>query len=141
MLLDKETGTLRTSDFAGEDWEENAPAADLADVLRVHDYSYVQDLKDKCDLIHDGETSIGHLDGDTAISHGTWEASLKAAGAACRAVDRVVGGENRNAFCAIRPPGELICVCFFKSLICLVEYRERERERERGWIEGKECCC
>jgi len=107
VLLDKETGTLRTAEFAGSDWEEDAPAAALADVLRVHEYSYVQALKTRCSMIPDVEHAIGHLDGDTAISHGTWEASLKAAGAACRAVDRVVEGFNRNAFCAIRPPGKL----------------------------------
>jgi len=38
---------------------------------------------------------VGHLDGDTAISAGTFGAALSAAGAVCRAVDRVVAGEVR----------------------------------------------
>lgn len=42
-----------------------------------------------------------------AISNGTWEAALRAAGATCMAVDRVVEGRNKNAFCAVRPPGKL----------------------------------
>ncbi len=33
------------------------------------------------------------------------EAALRAAGAVCAAVDAVVGGAARNAFCAVRPPG------------------------------------
>ena len=38
---------------------------------------------------------MGHLDGDTAISAGTFGAALSAAGAVCRAVDRVIAGEVR----------------------------------------------
>jgi acetoin utilization deacetylase AcuC-like enzyme len=50
--------------------------------------------------------AIAHLDGDTAISRWSFEAALRAAGALCEAVDRVVAGESiRNAFCAVRPPG------------------------------------
>lgn len=45
------------------------------------------------------------LDGDTAISPGSGEAALRAVGAVVAAVDGVMRGEARNAFCAIRPPG------------------------------------
>lgn len=40
-----------------------------------------------------GLGSIGHLDGDTAISQGSFGAALAAAGAVCRAVDTVLGGQ------------------------------------------------
>jgi acetoin utilization deacetylase AcuC-like enzyme/ankyrin repeat protein len=50
-------------------------------------------------------TDIGHLDGDTAISKGTFAAALAAAGAVTHAVDQVIMGKVRNAFCAVRPPG------------------------------------
>jgi len=43
--------------------------------------------------------------GDTTISELTWQAALLAAGAAVQAVDAVMSGEYRNAFCATRPPG------------------------------------
>lgn len=33
------------------------------------------------------------------------EAALHAAGAAVKAVDLVMSGQNENAFCNIRPPG------------------------------------
>lgn len=36
---------------------------------------------------------------------GSWDAALHAAGAVCAAIDRVVAGEVRNAFCPVRPPG------------------------------------
>jgi acetoin utilization deacetylase AcuC-like enzyme len=46
-----------------------------------------------------------HLDPDTAMSRGSGEATLRAAGAAVEAVDRVIAGDADNAFCAVRPPG------------------------------------
>jgi len=45
------------------------------------------------------------IDGDTFISPGSGEAALRAAGALTAAVDAVVAGEAKNAFCAVRPPG------------------------------------
>ncbi len=43
--------------------------------------------------------------GDTIMSPGTWEAVMRCVGAACAAVDAVVDGAARNAFCATRPCG------------------------------------
>jgi acetoin utilization deacetylase AcuC-like enzyme len=45
------------------------------------------------------------IDADTVMSSGSWEAALRAVGAACYAVDEVMAGRAANAFCAIRPPG------------------------------------
>ncbi len=45
------------------------------------------------------------LDPDTWMSPGTLEAALRAVGAACAAVDLVVGGGAASAFVAMRPPG------------------------------------
>jgi acetoin utilization deacetylase AcuC-like enzyme len=45
------------------------------------------------------------LDADTLVSPGSGEAALRAAGAVVAAVDAVVGGKAKNAFCAVRPPG------------------------------------
>ena len=39
------------------------------------------------------------------MSPGSLEAAYRAAGAVCAAVDEVVSGAARNAFCAVRPPG------------------------------------
>jgi acetoin utilization deacetylase AcuC-like enzyme len=46
-----------------------------------------------------------HIDGDTAVSPGTHEAALRAVGAGLEAVDRVMSGSVKNAFCEVRPPG------------------------------------
>eukprot|EP00947_MAST-08B_sp_MAST-8B-sp1_P005845 g5845.t1 len=49
--------------------------------------------------------TLDQLDGDTAVSAESGEAALRAAGAVCHGVDRVLAGDCRNAFCAVRPPG------------------------------------
>lgn len=46
-----------------------------------------------------------HIDADTVMSAGSAEAACVAAGAVIDAVDLVLGGSLKNAFCAVRPPG------------------------------------
>jgi len=77
-----------------------APRAELEWIARAHPRRFV-------DRMLSAVPSAGHaaLDGDTIISPGSGEAALRAAGAACAAVDAVMTGEARNAFCAVRPPG------------------------------------
>ena len=77
-----------------------APRADIDQIARVHDREYVHAVLDA--IPEEGRRA---LDGDTHVSPGSGEAALRAAGAACAAVDAVVAGEARNAFCATRPPG------------------------------------
>ena len=43
--------------------------------------------------------------GDTDISPQSWQAALGAAGGVLNAVDAVISGKARNAFCVVRPPG------------------------------------
>ena len=42
---------------------------------------------------------------DTSFSIGSLTAARRAAGGVMTAVDRVLRGRNRNAFCVVRPPG------------------------------------
>ncbi|MBV8165959.1 MAG: histone deacetylase family protein, partial [Alphaproteobacteria bacterium] len=51
------------------------------------------------------DNGYARIDADTVVSAGSREAVLRAAGAVCAAVDAVMAGEARNAFCAVRPPG------------------------------------
>jgi acetoin utilization deacetylase AcuC-like enzyme len=79
---------------------EQAPLADLAIIERLHPQAYVEAIhaaSPKRDLIW--------LDPDTVMSPGSWNAALRAAGAAVEAVDQVMTGKVKNAFCAVRPPG------------------------------------
>ncbi len=51
------------------------------------------------------EGDYTYLDPDTIMSHGSFQAALRAVGASCEAIDKVVTGKYDSAFCAIRPPG------------------------------------
>jgi acetoin utilization deacetylase AcuC-like enzyme len=77
-----------------------APRAELAQIARVHPMDFVERVLAKVP-----DRGHAHLDGDTVVSPGSGEAALRAAGALCAAVDAVMAGEARNAFCAVRPPG------------------------------------
>ena len=79
---------------------EQAPLADIAVIERVHPRSYVEGVRAAIPK-HDHNW----LDPDTIVSPGSWEAALRAAGAVVHAVDQVMAGSAKNAFCAIRPPG------------------------------------
>ena len=79
---------------------EAAPEADLAAIERRHPKAYIEMVRAAIPSQHHQR-----LDPDTVVSRGSWEAALRAVGGALRAVDAVVGGEAKNAFCASRPPG------------------------------------
>lgn len=78
-----------------------APRATEEQLTRVHPKAYVEAILG----IRPEPDERVPLDGDTMMSHGSAEAALRAAGAAVAAVDAVMTGEVRRAFCAVRPPG------------------------------------
>lgn len=73
--------------------------------VQCHEYSYVETISQICSSIPDHPSALAHLDADTTMSRWTFESALRAAGSVCEAVDRVVSGDYRNSFCAVRPPG------------------------------------
>ncbi|EFJ43924.1 hypothetical protein VOLCADRAFT_118904 [Volvox carteri f. nagariensis] len=106
VLTQPATGILHNLEFSDLEWRTSGiPQAAMVDVLRCHDWSYVRRVIQACEAITDVPSCVGFLDHDTAISHHTMRAALVAAGAVCTAVDEVVAGKARNAFCAVRPPG------------------------------------
>lgn len=70
------------------------------DILRVHDRDYLALAKRE---VEDGRATLST--GDTALSRESYAAALAAAGCVITAVDEVMAGTRRNAFCAVRPPG------------------------------------
>ena len=100
---------------------EEAPLATLAQLERAHSTAYVLQLKDVLERVRDGGEPRA-LDPDTVAAPGTWQAALRAAGAAVAATDEVIAGRARNAFCAVRPPGhhatrdETMGFCFFNNV-------------------------
>ena len=77
-----------------------APRVTLDQLIRVHDRDYVERVLS--DVPSSGRI---RLDPDTVMSPGSGEAALRAAGAVCAAVDAVMQGVAKRAFCAVRPPG------------------------------------
>jgi acetoin utilization deacetylase AcuC-like enzyme len=80
---------------------EEAPRASVDQLCAVHDRALVERLL----ALDVPEGDHIALDADTVVSHGSIEAALRAAGAAVRGVDMVIGGEARAVFAAVRPPG------------------------------------
>ena len=77
-----------------------APRGSVWDIKRVHDDDYIQSV-----FAAVPDEGYERLDADTVLSPGSGDAALYAVGGACAAVDAVVAGEAKNAFCALRPPG------------------------------------
>jgi acetoin utilization deacetylase AcuC-like enzyme/ankyrin repeat protein len=105
VLVDPETGILRTGEFRSCHWKNEARRAAISDVLKVHEYAYVERISQMSSSIPDHASAIAHVDPDTTVSRWSFEAAMRAAGSICEAVDLVVHGEHRNSFCAVRPPG------------------------------------
>ncbi|GMH51025.1 hypothetical protein TL16_g00928 [Triparma laevis f. inornata] len=105
VLINKTNGTLRTNHFSTTTWDESCQRASIADVLRVHDYKYVENLTKKSHQLPDRPSQTYSLDPDTSISRWSFEAAMRAAGSLTQAVDDVMSGNFQNGFCAIRPPG------------------------------------
>jgi acetoin utilization deacetylase AcuC-like enzyme len=78
----------------------SAPLAAREALLRVHPETYLAAIEQAAP-----QQGLRRLDADTAMSPGTLEAALRAAGGATLAVDEVMSGRMANAFVAARPPG------------------------------------
>ena len=71
--------------------------------------------RDELTLAHDAlyvdrvratvEAGGGHLDPDTVVSSGSWDAATAAVGCVLEAVDMAMDGRASRSFCAVRPPG------------------------------------
>jgi acetoin utilization deacetylase AcuC-like enzyme len=77
-----------------------ARTATQDELLLCHTAEYLQTAK------HDIAAGYHQLTtGDTDVTPNSWDLALLATGGVLNAVDAVVAGRARNAFCAVRPPG------------------------------------
>lgn len=100
-----------------------AAGADLKWLHRVHDPAYVGRVERAC---RDG---AGYIDTpDSAVCGESYRVALAAVGGVLGAVDAVMGGVVRNAFCAVRPPGHhadrarSMGFCLFNNAAIAAEY-------------------
>ncbi|HET9701302.1 MAG TPA: histone deacetylase [Burkholderiales bacterium] len=78
---------------------ESRPAQE-SDILLVHTRDYLELAKRE---VAEGRPRLSS--GDTELSPDSLTAALAASGSVIAAVDAVLKGSARNAFCAVRPPG------------------------------------
>ena len=107
---------------------------DLDFVALAHRKDYVQGLSRMAEQIKDGHQ---HIDDDTVVSPGSWEAARRAVGAGLDAVDQVVRGDVSNAFCQVRPPGHhaesnrALGFCLFNNIAIAAHYARAKHGLER----------
>ncbi len=77
-----------------------APRAAREILERVHPGAHLDALFNAAP-----DSGINWIDSDTGLCAKSWEAALHAAGAGVKAVDDIVAGKYRRAFCNVRPPG------------------------------------
>ena len=100
-----------------------APQAALEVIALCHPMDYITQIRDAIPM-----EGIVQLDADTSMSHGTFEAALRAAGGAVYAVDEVMTKKAANAFVAVRPPGHHaetarpMGFCFFDNAAIAARY-------------------
>ena len=97
------------------------------EILLGHTKEYLDDLKEKDRQLKPGDVPIP-IDPDTRMGSGSLESVSYGVGAACQAVDDIIAGKYRNAFCVTRPPGHhatknsSLGFCFFSNLAIAALY-------------------
>ncbi len=98
----------------------------------VHSERYTTMIKVRC---QSGETVLD--DGETRICRDSYDAALLAVGGVQTAIDEVLGGKLRRAFCAVRPPGhhaetsEAMGFCLFNNIAIAARYAQSQYGIER----------
>jgi acetoin utilization deacetylase AcuC-like enzyme len=102
------------------------------DLLLVHSPEYVKTVRAD---ISAGRPALST--GDTELSAGSFTAALAAAGTVVSAVNAVIAGRTRTAFCAVRPPGHHASwargmgFCLFNNIAIGARHARRRHGVER----------
>ncbi len=109
--------------------------AELSELLACHDADYVKTVKAD---VAAGRRALST--GDTDITDASYEAALLSAGGALAAVDAVMDGRAKNAFCLIRPPGHHATAnrgmgfCLFNNAALAARYAQAKHKIARVLI-------
>jgi len=101
----------------------------------IHSPAYIERARQSC------EQGEEYLDSpDVPISRKSYEAALMAAGGVLCAVDAVMQGEAKNAFCAVRPPGHhatrdmAMGFCIFNNVAIGTKYAQQKHRLSKVLI-------
>src|SRR5215469_8716645 len=113
----------------------NARSATLDELELCHTRGYLRTAQ------HDIEAGYHFLStGDTEVTPNSWAIALLGAGGVLNAVDAVAGGEARNAFCVVRPPGHHATpnrgmgFCIVNNIAIGARYAQRKHGLQRVLI-------
>ncbi len=106
--------------------------ADVNWILKIHTLQHVEFVKEMC------QTNRRVLDfGDTLVCRESYDIALLAVGGVLTAIDHVMHGTVRNAFCAVRPPGhhaehnQAMGFCLFNNIAIAARYIQDKHQLEK----------
>ncbi|HUE12165.1 MAG TPA: histone deacetylase, partial [Steroidobacteraceae bacterium] len=105
------------------------------ELLLCHTAQYLRTARED---IASGERYLST--GDTDIDEHSWTVALRAVGSALNAVDAVMSGRARNAFCVVRPPGHHATArrgmgfCVLNNIALAARYAQQRHGAERVLI-------
>ncbi|GCE03220.1 histone deacetylase family protein [Dictyobacter aurantiacus] len=120
-------------------------AASIDELATVHEREYIQEIEELSQQAAETEAATGvptslQAGTDTYVSAKTYEAARKAAGAPLTALDAIMNGEVKNAYCLVRPPGHHAVAeagfgfCIFNNVAIAARYALDRYELERVMI-------
>jgi acetoin utilization deacetylase AcuC-like enzyme len=125
--FDAVVDAIREAGLLGRLTALGARAADEDELALCHTAGYLRVAR------HDVEAGYSCLStGDTDIGRNSWEVAARAVGAGLNAVDAVMSGRARNAFCAVRPPGHHanaargMGFCLLNNIAIAARYAQRK---------------
>jgi len=101
-------------------------AAQIDELALCHDTDYIRTARRD---VESGRNTLST--GDTDVCGASYDAALRAAGTCLNAVDLVMTGSARNAFCVVRPPGHHASqargmgFCLFNNIAVAARYAQR----------------
>lgn len=127
--------SVAQAEWVGELLPIQATEADLEVVGLVHTPGYMELVRTECES---GATRLST--GDTRISPSSYAIALSVVGGVTSAVDAVMTGEAKNAFCTVRPPGHHASAergmgfCIFNNVAVAARYAQVKYGVERVLI-------
>lgn len=109
-------------------------SASLEQISRNHGADYIKSIEEFA------SNGGGPITDDTNVSAKSYDVALRASGAVCDAIDRVVQGEDSRALCLVRPPGHHALVnapmgfCLFNHIAIGARHAIAQHELDRVLI-------